>query len=66
LHDASYGQYSFNFNYSNRDETPFTDNNLGFINQQDRIHASINLAFKESDINVSLYGKNLTDKVLYE
>jgi len=27
LHDVNYGRYSFNFNYSNRDETPFTDNN---------------------------------------
>jgi len=65
LHDVKYGRYSFNFNYSNRDETPFTDNNLGFINQQDRIDASINLAFNESGINLSLYGKNLTDEVLH-
>jgi len=43
-----------------------TETKRRLLNQQDRIHASINLAFKESDINVSLYGKNLTDKVLYE
>jgi len=53
-----------NLNYSHRDETPFTDNNLGFLNTQDRFDASIGLTM-ESGWNFTLYGKNLTDEVLH-
>jgi len=62
--DTNYGAYTVNFNYSHRDETPFTDNNLGFINEQDRIDASIALTLN-SGLNFTLYGKNLTDEVLH-
>jgi len=64
LHDATYGRYAVNFNYSHRDETPFTDNNLGFLNAQDRFDASVGLTM-ESGWNFTLYGKNLTDEVLH-
>jgi len=64
LHDANYGRYAVNFNYSHRDETPFTDNNLGFLNAQDRFDASVGLTM-ESGWNFTLYGKNLTDEVLH-
>lgn len=64
LHDANYGRYAVNLNYSHRDETPFTDNNLGFLNTQDRFDASIGLTM-ESGWNFTLYGKNLTNEVLH-
>jgi len=62
--DTNYGAYTVNLNYSHRDETPFTDNNLGFVNEQDRFDASVALSLN-SGLNFTFYGKNLTDEVLH-
>jgi len=56
---------TFNLNYSHRDLTFFTDNNLGFINAQDRIDASISYDFGDTGAKVTVYGDNLTNEVLH-
>ncbi|MBL4671357.1 MAG: TonB-dependent receptor [Arenicella sp.] len=58
------GRGSFLVNYSHRDETPYTDNNLGFINENDRVDATFTLT-RESGLSFSLYGKNITDEVTF-
>jgi len=65
LLDTKQGQYDFNVNYAHRDQTPFTDNNLGFINAQDRVDASIGFTYKDTGLNFTLYGKNLSNEVLF-
>ncbi|NWG92241.1 MAG: TonB-dependent receptor [Parvularculaceae bacterium] len=49
------------FNYSHRDQSFYTDNNLGFLNEVDIIDASIALNFGSATLSV--YGKNLTNEV---
>lgn len=49
------------FNYSHRDRSFYTDNNLGFLNEVDMIDASVALNFGAATL--SLYGKNLTNEV---
>jgi len=61
---GSLGTGSFRISYSHRDEAPFTDSNLGFLNEQDRIDASYTLSF-ENGMSLSLFGKNLTDEVIH-
>jgi len=59
------GQVVVNGNYAHRAETPFTDNNLGFINEQNRFDASIGLDVADTGLNVTVYGKNLSNEVLH-
>jgi len=63
--DVGVGKMTVNGNYSHRDQAAFTDNNLGFINAQDRFDASIGLDFVDSGFNVTVYGKNLSNEVLH-
>jgi len=49
------------FNYSHRDRSYYTDNNLGSLNEVDEIDASIALNFGSAIL--SIYGKNLTNEV---
>jgi iron complex outermembrane receptor protein len=49
------------FNYSHRDMSFYTDNNLGFLNEMDIIDASVALNFGSAIL--SIYGKNLTNEV---
>lgn len=49
------------FNYSHRDKSFYTDNNLGFLNKVDLIDASVALDFGSAIL--SIYGKNLTNEV---
>ncbi len=49
------------FNYSHRDRSYYTDNNLGVLNEVDMIDASISLNFGRASF--SIYGKNLTNEV---
>jgi iron complex outermembrane receptor protein len=49
------------FNYSHRDMSFYTDNNLGFLNEVDLIDASVALDFGNAIL--SIYGKNLTNEV---
>jgi len=56
---------TLNGNYSHRDQTAFTDNNLGFVNAQDRFDASIGLDIQDTGASVTVYGKNLSNEVLH-
>jgi len=56
---------TFNVNYSHRDQAFFTDNNLGFINAQDRIDFSISYDIADTGANLTVYGNNLTNEVLH-
>jgi iron complex outermembrane receptor protein len=49
------------FNYSHRDASFYTDNNLGTLNEVEMIDASIALNF--GGATLSIYGKNLLDEV---
>jgi len=49
------------FNYSHRDMSFYTDNNLGFLNEVDLIDASVALNFGSAVF--SIYGRNLTNEV---
>lgn len=49
------------FNYSHRDQSFYTDNNLGVLNEVDLIDASVALNFGSATL--SIYGKNLTNEV---
>lgn len=49
------------FNYSHRDRSFYTDNNLGVLNEVDLIDASVALNFRS--VVFSIYGKNLTNEV---
>ena len=60
---AGYGTATVNFNYAHRDQAAYTDDNLGFLNAQDRIDASIAYALGDSGATLTLYGKNLTNEV---
>jgi len=59
------GTMTLNANYAHRDRAFFTDNNLGFINPQDRFDASVGLDIQDSGLNVTIYGKNLSNEVLH-
>lgn len=50
------------FNYSHRDRSFYTDNNLGWLNEVEIIDASMSLNFGAS-ATISLYGKNLLNEV---
>ena len=63
--ETGLGLATLNFNYAHRDRVFYTDNNLGFINPQDRVDASLGLDIADSNINVTIYGKNLTNEVLH-
>jgi len=56
------GIATFQLNFSHRDETAYTDNNLGIQNENDRVDANIALV-QSNGLTFSLYGKNLTDEV---
>ena len=62
IYDSPIG--NFRINYSHRDEAPYTDSNLGVLNENDRIDASYTYSF-ENGIAISLFGKNLTDEVAH-
>ncbi len=49
--------------YGFRDETMYTDNNLGYINEQDQLDVAIDWHMGNGNWVVSLYGRNLMDSV---
>ncbi|MEO0973014.1 MAG: TonB-dependent receptor, partial [Pseudomonadota bacterium] len=57
------GEATLNFNYAHRDATAYTDDNLGRLNSQDRIDASLRFDFGTNGMSFVVYGKNLTDQV---
>jgi len=58
------GEGNLQVNYGRKSDTSFTDNNLGFVDDTERLDASFTLA-RENGISISLYGKNLTNEVLF-
>jgi len=49
--------------YGYRDETAYTDNNLGYINEQDQLDVAIDWHMGNGNWVISLYGRNLMDSV---
>lgn len=54
---------SFRVNYAYRDDSFYTDNNLGFLLDQEILDAGIDFSTPDGNWIFSLYGKNLTDSV---
>ncbi len=65
-HDADVGDWgslSTRINYAYRDESAYTDNNLGFINDQEILDAGVDLHSNSGRWVLSLYGRNLLNDV---
>ncbi|MFK7828188.1 MAG: TonB-dependent receptor [Congregibacter sp.] len=60
---GSWGYASARINYAYRDEVFFTDNNLGFINEQDILDAGLDFYSNDGQWVFSLYGRNMLDTV---
>lgn len=60
---GSWGYATARINYAYRDEVFFTDNNLGFINEQDILDAGLDLYSNNGSWVFSLYGRNMLDTV---
>ncbi|WP_027949141.1 TonB-dependent receptor [Haliea salexigens] len=66
-HDLELGSWGFlgsRISYSYRDESAYTDNNLGFINEQNRVDAGLDFYSNDGHWVFSVYGRNLLDEVL--
>jgi iron complex outermembrane recepter protein len=65
LHEARLGgtDLSTRINFFHRDDSAYTDNNAGILSEADMLDASINLAFMEGKLGLSLFGRNLLDEV---
>ncbi|MGH8286288.1 MAG: TonB-dependent receptor, partial [Steroidobacteraceae bacterium] len=65
LHDLplGFGGLTTRVNFFHRDESPYTDNNLGRLNEADMLDASIGLNMMDGKLGLSLFGKNLLDEV---
>lgn len=60
---SEWGYLSSRVSYAYRDETAYTDSNLGFIEQQEIVDAGIDLRSNDGHWVFSIYGKNLLDEV---
>lgn len=60
---GSWGFATARINYANRDETAYTDNNLGYILEQDILDAGLDFYSNGGSWVFSLYGRNLLDEV---
>lgn len=60
---GSWGYASARVNYAYRDEVFFTDDNLGFINEQEILDAGLDFYSNSGDWVFSLYGRNMLDSV---
>jgi iron complex outermembrane receptor protein len=65
LEIGNWGYLSSRISYSYRDESAYTDNNLGFILEQERLDMGFDLHTNDGRWTFSLYGRNLTDEVLH-
>lgn len=65
-HDLELGQWGYltsRINYAYRDESAYTDNNLGFITDQSILDAGLDFYSKDGDWVLSIYGRNILDEV---
>lgn len=60
---GEWGQMRSRLNYAYRDESAYTDNNLGFIGAQRIVDAGLDFYSNDGHWTFSLYGKNLLDEV---
>lgn len=63
LEIGSWGYMTSRISFAHRDDSAYTDNNLGFITEQDILDAGIDFYANEGNWVVGLYGKNLLDEV---
>ena len=65
-HDLELGNWGFmssRLSYAYRDETAYTDSNLGYILEQEIVDAGLDFHTDDGRWVFSLYGKNLLDEV---
>jgi len=65
-HDLDIGDWGFmasRISYAYRDESAYTDNNLGFITEQGILDAGLDFYSNDDRWVFSLYGRNLLDEV---
>ena len=60
---GNWGTAISRISYSYRDESAYTDNNLGFINEQGILDAGIDFTSSDGKWVFGIFGKNLTDEV---
>ncbi|GAA6138203.1 TonB-dependent receptor [Arenicella sp. 4NH20-0111] len=60
---GAWGTATSRLSYAFRDESAYTDNNLGFINEQGILDFGIDFRSENGRWDFGLYGKNLTDEV---
>lgn len=66
IYDAELGDWgnaTARINYAFRDESAYTDNNLGFINEQRILDAGVDFYSASGKWQFGIFGKNLTDEV---
>ncbi len=64
--DVTLGEWGYmtaRANYAYRDDAFYTDNNLGYLLEQDIVNAGLDFYSNSGNWVFSLYGKNLTDSV---
>ncbi len=65
-HDLPLGDLGYitsRINYAYRDESAYTDSNLGYIDKQKILDAGIDFYSNDGHWNIGLYGRNLLDEV---
>ncbi len=65
IYDQNIGDFGFataQLSYSHRDESAYTDNNRGTLNDANMVDATLSLSPNSEAWTVSLYGKNLRDE----
>ena len=60
---GNWGTSTARVSYSHRDESFYTDNNLGTINEQDIVDAGVDFYSDDGKWVFGIFGKNLTDEV---
>jgi iron complex outermembrane receptor protein len=68
IHDlpiGGFGSLTSRIDYSYRDEAPYTDNNLGVLNEAEMLDASFGFSPNDASWVFSVYGKNLLSDVTH-
>ncbi len=68
IHDQDFGSAGYltsRATYAYRDETAYTDNNLGFIDEQEMLDIAFDFHTGDGNWVFSLYGRNLLDTVRF-